>query len=87
MRLMSDAAMGTAMTIAASGIMSATARFGAAAGQLVRATTPNASLANTPSDSAKPIVDMIEARTAFTANLAAFKAGDKMMGSLLDILA
>lgn len=79
--------MESALAIAASGIMSAAARFGAAAGQLVRATTSNASLANAPSDSAKPIVDMIEARTAFTANIAAFKAGDKMMGSLLDILA
>ncbi len=76
-----DAGMGTALTIAASGIMSATARFGAAAGQLVRATS-----SNTPSDSAQPVVDMIEARTAFTANVAAFKAGDKMLGSLLDIL-
>lgn len=74
--------MGSALAIAASGIASAAARFGAAAGQLVRATTSNA-----PSDSAQPIVDMIEARTAFRANVAVFKAGDKMMGSLLDILA
>jgi flagellar hook protein FlgE len=87
MRLMSDARMGTAMTIAASGITSATARFGAAATQIVRAITPQAALANAPSDTAKPIVDMIQGRTAFTANIAAFKAGDKMMGSLLDILA
>ncbi|MES2253626.1 MAG: flagellar basal body rod C-terminal domain-containing protein [Pseudomonadota bacterium] len=77
-----DVGMGSAIAIAASGIMSATARFGAAAGQLVRATT-----SNTPSDSAKPVVDMIEARTAFTANVAAFKASDRMLGSLLDILA
>jgi len=77
-----DAGMGNALAIAASGIASATARFGAAAGQAVRATTSNA-----PSDSAKPVVDMIEARTAVTANIAAFKAGDRMLGSLLDILA
>jgi len=30
---------------------------------------------------------MVVNNTAFTANIAAFKAGDKMMGSLLDILA
>lgn len=74
--------MGSALAIAASGITAATARFGTAAGQLVRATTSNA-----PSDTAKPVVDMIEARTDFAANVAVFKAGDKMMGTLLDILA
>lgn len=74
--------MGSVLAIAASGIMSAASRFGAAAGQLVRATT-----SNTPSDSAQPIVDMIGARTDFAANVAVVKAGDKMMGSLLDILA
>jgi flagellar basal body rod protein FlgC len=48
----------------------------------VRATTSDA-----PSDTAQPIVDMIESRAAFTANLAVLKAADKMSKSLLDIVA
>ncbi len=70
------------MSIAATGITAATSRFGAAASALVRATTADA-----PSDSAQPVVDMIEARAGFRASLAVFRAADRNFKSLLDILA
>jgi flagellar basal body rod protein FlgC len=74
--------MNSAMSIAASGAAAAANRFSTAASNLVRATTSDA-----PSDTAQPIVDMIESRAAFTANLAVLKAADKMSKSLLDIVA
>jgi flagellar basal body rod protein FlgC len=74
--------MSEPMSIATSGAAAAANRFSVAASNLVRATT-----SDSPSDTAKPIVDMIESRAAFTANLAVLKAADKMSKSLLDIVA
>ncbi|MEP6829825.1 MAG: hypothetical protein ABI963_05770 [Rhizomicrobium sp.] len=74
--------MSEPMSIAASGVTAAANRFSTAASNLVRATSSDA-----PSDTAQPIVDMIESRTAFTATLAVLKAADKMSKSLLDIVA
>ena len=77
MRLMSDA-----LSIAASGVRAASARFEAAATAVVRAQS-----SDTPSDSAAPIVDMIQARTGFAANLAVMRVADRTYKSLLDIIA
>ena len=84
------ALMDNAMAIAASGLMAAATRFGSAASNLANM-EPGALSATSPApprpDFATQIVDMIEARTAFGASLVAFRAADRMTGTLLNLLA
>jgi flagellar basal body rod protein FlgC len=67
-----------ATSIAASGIAAATARFEASA----------ARTAADPFDGLEAeLVERIEAKTAFSANVAVLRTADDMAGALLDILA
>lgn len=83
--------MRDAMTIAATGMRTATAQFNTAAAAIVTGQAPrpaNSTQNIAPeADTATRIVDIIDARAAFVASLAVFQAADKTAKSLLDVLA
>lgn len=68
----------SAISIATAGIMSATQRFEKAAANTARNSTNG-------QDILSDLVDQIDSRNAFKANISVIKTADEMLGSLLDI--
>jgi flagellar basal body rod protein FlgC len=64
------------LATAASGMISAQAQFDRAAGAVASGGDP-----------VPAVVQSVEAKTSFGANVAVLKTADKMMGALLDIIA
>ena len=67
---------------AAYGMFAASQRFDASASRVASMGAPGSQL-----DLASEATDMVEAKTAFAANVAVLKTADKMQQSVLDILA
>jgi len=66
-----------AFSIATAGLTRATDRFTASASRMV----------GPDPDYAREVVEQVQAKTDFKANLAVIKAADEMTGTLLDMLA